>query len=128
MRCTPEQYEDMVARCQKHGARPQQEEQEVCGGKAGHSKARMPEMVRPLHPVFRLSITIRYSDKRRRDLSGALATIEDCLIDAVRQLPDCLKDNLPQDDSWQWIEEITIKGYAADAGQEGALIKIEQIV
>lgn len=128
MGITTEQYEDMVARCQKHGARPQQEEQEVCGGKAGHSKARMPEMVRPLHPVFRLSITIRYSDKRRRDLSGALATIEDCLIDAVKQLPDCLKEYLPQDDSWEWIREIHVFALFVPKGDEGAYIDIEEVV
>lgn len=128
MRWTPEQYADYMAKRARSGARPQQEEQEVRSRKTGHSKTRMPEMVRPLHPKFCLTVAIFISDRRRRDLSGALATIEDCLIDAVRQLPDCLKDNLPQDDSWQWIEEITIKGYAADAGQEGALIKIEQIV
>lgn len=128
MRWTPEQYADYMAKRARSGARPQQEEHEVCSRKTGHLKARMPEMVRPLHPVFRLSITIRYSDKRRRDLSGALATLEDCLIDAVEQLPDCLKDHLPQDDSWEWLREIHVFAMFVPKGEEGAFIEIEQIV
>jgi len=39
-----------------------------------------------LHPKFSVSVVMRYSDNRRRDNSGALETILDCMCDAVGRL------------------------------------------
>lgn len=39
-----------------------------------------------VHPKFRVTITMRYSDNRPRDLDGGSSTILDCLIRAVRRL------------------------------------------
>jgi len=54
-------------------------------GKAHHrpSRAKMDEAV---CVVFHLAIEVHVSDRRRRDLDGALATTGDCVIAARRQL------------------------------------------
>lgn len=40
----------------------------------------------PGHPAFRVSITLRISDERHRDLDGAASTILDCLCSSVGRL------------------------------------------
>lgn len=45
-------------------------------------KARMDET---RNPRFKVSVTFRFSDNRKRDLDGALSTVLDCLIAAGRQ-------------------------------------------
>ena len=42
---------------------------------------------------YALSVEVLVSDKRRRDLDGALATICDCLVAARRQLESYTDDN-----------------------------------
>lgn len=39
-----------------------------------------------VHPRFAVTITLLTSDKRRRDADGAMSTLLDCLVKAVRRL------------------------------------------
>lgn len=50
------------------------------------NRAIRPGLDETRHPKFRVSITFRVSDRRRRDNSGMLDTILDCLISAGRLL------------------------------------------
>ena len=43
--------------------------------------------------AFRISVTFRFSDKRRRDADGSLSTLFDCLIGSVRRLLDAMPGN-----------------------------------
>lgn len=43
------------------------------------------------------------------------------------QLRSWIVSSLPQDDSWQWVPELTIRARAVDKGAEGATITIEKL-
>lgn len=47
-----------------------------------------PEVDGSDHPKFRVTATLRFSDRRRRDSHGAYETLADCLIAAARRLLD----------------------------------------
>lgn len=40
-----------------------------------------------VHPKYRIAITLLVSDRRRRDGDGAVSTLFDCLVAAIRRLP-----------------------------------------
>jgi len=45
------------------------------------------------HPQFRITVTLRFSDYRRKDPDGCLATIMDCLTHAVGRLVGLVSGN-----------------------------------
>lgn len=61
-----------------------QSDQEGHGQTAYETRAR--QMDGPGHPQYRVSITLRFSDYRRKDPDGCVATLMDCLTDAVGRL------------------------------------------
>ena len=72
------------------GVRPNpkfQEHKEVLAGK-DDNRPRRPKAKGSDHPSYRLTVTFLFSDRRRRDLDGCLATIADSLIAARRRLLD----------------------------------------
>lgn len=54
-------------------------------GKA-HDAAAAPKMDGAGHPQYRISVTLRFSDYRRKDPDGCLSTIMDCITSAVGRL------------------------------------------
>jgi hypothetical protein len=63
-------------------------EWKAAGSPLDDNQARVPENHGQDHGVFRLSVVVRVSDRRRRDLDGILSTLCDCLIRARRRLLD----------------------------------------
>ena len=57
------------------------------------SETREAEVDEGSHPVYDLTVTIRVSDNRRRDLDGNLSTILDCLVQSVRRLAPVAAEN-----------------------------------
>lgn len=85
MRWTKEQYADYIAKDKRRRARPIHEEQQDVDGQKANHKARTSDVDGDSHPKFRVAITLYVSDARRRDADGALTTILDCLVHAVRR-------------------------------------------
>jgi len=85
-RWTAQDYADYQAKRERVRARPVHEElKDVDRPKANHKtrKARVDEAV---HPKFRVTVTLRVSDKLRRDGDGALTTLLDCLVNTQGRL------------------------------------------
>jgi hypothetical protein len=67
------------------GAHPGEEKQHVRRG--GPAK---PKVARPVHPKFKVTIVVKVSDRRTRDLDAAATTILDCIVTLRRRLADSL--------------------------------------
>lgn len=88
MRWTKEQldeYEARRARGVGDRKRPVKEEQQNADTRSSDNKARVSKVDGKVHPRFRVTIVLWYSDNRRRDADGGATTILDCLIDARRR-------------------------------------------
>jgi hypothetical protein len=71
------------------GPHLQQEKQQDADAGQTHHQTRVPAADKKDHNEYRVTVLFRYSDRRRRDLDGATATILDALITARRLLdPD----------------------------------------
>ena len=66
---------------------------------------------------FSISVVLRISDNRKRDLDGALTTLLDCLVKAGA-IPD---------DSRQHVVEESVKFRIVPKGEEGAEIEIRKL-
>lgn len=62
-----------------------QEQQNAHSGKANHRPKEAEEDGRD-HPRFEVSVDLLVSDERRRDADGALSTLLDCLVQALRKV------------------------------------------
>ena len=68
------------------GARPSVQKQEDNRGETAHHRPEGEEVDAGLYEGYLLEVEILVSDRRRRDLDGALATICDCIVAVGRQL------------------------------------------
>ena len=73
---------------QRSGAYTEQEEQQVSDTGKADNKTRVSKGDKENHRRFRVRITFRFSDNRRRDLDGGLSTVLDCIIAARGRLLD----------------------------------------
>jgi len=69
------------------------QEQEDNRWKATDNTPKMQKMDGGSDQQYHLSVEILVSDRRRRDLDGALATICDCIVTARRRLEIYTEDN-----------------------------------
>ena len=93
-----EQFEAMAARVaaakgkhdnsthQRSWAYTEQEEQQVSDKGKADNKTRISKGDKENHRRFRVRITVRFSDNRRRDADGCLSTLLDCLTTARGRL------------------------------------------
>lgn len=78
--------------CAGNGTRPEQKEsahgspQQQRERVAGDKQSRVKGMDGAMHGQFRVTIILRMSDNRRRDIDGGAATLLDCLIAARRRM------------------------------------------
>jgi len=85
-----EAYENRTS-SQKHRTRPfvqkyEVHRQESKDQAALHNDGPKKEKVDgKVHPKFRVTIILRYADRRRRDIDGSASTILDCLVTATRR-------------------------------------------
>lgn len=95
----PEAYARFIARRAQAGdtrTRPGAELQKQQDARAGkiNNRSKKAKVDGSGHAQFRVSITLRNSDERRRDGDGAASTILDCLIRAVRRFRSVDTGNL----------------------------------
>ena len=62
------------------------QEQQASVPRGAHNKTGVQDVDEQVHPKFRVSVHLRYSNRRVRDIDGALSTILDCIVAARRQL------------------------------------------
>ena len=80
-------------------SRPVVQEQKAVNPGSQHGQAANPHRTKnkavdgKLHPKFCVTIVMRHSDNRRRDNSGALETILDCIVSAAGRLKAMDTDN-----------------------------------
>jgi hypothetical protein len=130
MNWTNEQYDDVIKRLQtgdpgSKGPGPHTGLQKPKGKRKDRTACK--EANEPHHRQFHITVTIRNSDQRSRDLDNALSTLLDCIVKAVgrvcRSHPN-IKYIAPIDDSWKWIPSISIANQIVPKGEEGATIAI----
>ena len=87
---TWEQFVAYERRTQHHraGACPRHQELKAPVPGSVGDQARIPKVDEKSHPSYRVAITLRYSDLRRRDMDNATATLLDCVKHAVGRLMD----------------------------------------
>lgn len=95
---------------------------------------RLQSMDEGLHGQFKVTVVIKISDNRGRDLDGSLATIMDCLRDAAREIAAIspkhahwINQHVPLDDSWQYVPELIVRAERCEKGMEGASVLIERL-
>ena len=74
-------------------SRPGVQKQKDNRGKTAHHRPESEEVDEGLHEGYLLDVEILVSDRRRRDLDGALATICDCIVAVGRQLESDTEDH-----------------------------------
>ena len=74
--------------CSRPRPHTEQEEQQVPDSRQVDNETGVSKGDKENHRRFRIGITVRFSDNRRRDLDGAMATIGDCIIAARGRLLD----------------------------------------
>lgn len=92
MKLTTEQLNELLnkpaiaARNPGIGPRAQLQERKDADTGEADNKAGKAKVDGAVHPSFRVTITARISDNRRRDLDGAASTILDSLVSAIGRL------------------------------------------
>ena len=92
---TPENFKQLLANASlstklrnagNPGIRPRSElqEQEADMRPKPDNPPRRKKVDGKRHPKFAVSVEVRFSDNRRRDLDGALSTVLDCLVSALK--------------------------------------------
>ena len=82
------EYERRRAARARARAGAREEEQQAPDARPDDHEAGIPEVDSTVHPTFRVSVDLFYSDRRRRDGDGAATTLADCIITARRRLLD----------------------------------------
>jgi len=68
------------------GPRAELQEHEESQPKRPVHRAKSETVDARVHGQFRVTVTLRVSDNRKRDADGALSTLLDCLVNAARRL------------------------------------------
>ena len=76
--------DNIVGEVDRAGA-SNEEQQDDCQRPINH-KPKKAKVDGKVHRSFRVSITLRYSDQRERDIDGAASTILDCIQHACKRL------------------------------------------
>ena len=50
-----------------------------------HHRTKNKKVDARVHPSFRVTVILSYSDRRRRDIDGAASTVLDCIVTASRR-------------------------------------------
>ena len=103
MNWSNEEFEEYLRRIGASGtggwARPGIQEPQKNFQGQDHNRPARPALDDPSHEQFYITVRILFSDKRRRDLEGALATFLDCIVACRRQLEVLAVDVCKRGDS-----------------------------
>jgi hypothetical protein len=86
MRWTKEQYDNYVAKRERSGSRTIPKEPEDHQPRKPDNRPKSAAVEREVRQCYRVSITVNFSDNRRRDLDNAATTLLDCIVAAQRRL------------------------------------------